>query len=189
MGKVDSLIQFTGSVGNLSFFKTQDGYIVRRKYGPSAERIRTGHRYARTRENNAEFARAGKATKLMRLAFAPQLRSMSDNRVSGRLTRELLKVIKSDTHNARGERKVMDGDAGFLDGFEFNVHSALPKSFPVKFTPSIDSARGTASIEVPAFNPSRSVSPPEGATHFRLMSTAAVINFTENKWHATTTDS
>lgn len=41
MGKLDSTITLTGSVGNLSVYKTQDGYIVRRKYGPSAKRIKT----------------------------------------------------------------------------------------------------------------------------------------------------
>lgn len=43
--------------------------------------------------------------------------SMSDNRVSGRLTRDLLKVIKSDTRNPKGERHVTDGDNSLLEGF------------------------------------------------------------------------
>lgn len=209
MGKLDSTITLTGSVGNLSFYKTQDGYIVRRKYGPSARRIKTDPAYARTRENNAEFARAGKATRLMRLAFARLLRSMADNRVSGRLTREFLKVIKSDTRNPHGERNVADGDNSLLEGFEFNVHGSLSKSFRAPFTTSVDSGNFSgafdslshrsgpepsvpelaAGIDVAEFNPSKSVFAPEGATHFQLSSAAAVINFAENSWQATSADS
>lgn len=214
MGKLDSTITLTGSVGNLSFYKTQDGYIVRRKYGPSARRIKTDPAYARTRENNAEFARAGKATRLMRLAFASLLPSMSDNRVSGRLTREFLKIIKSDTRNPRGERNVADGDNSLLEGFEFNVHGSLSKSFRAPFTTSVDSGNFSGAfdslshrsgpepsvpepsvpelvegIDVAEFNPSKSVFAPEGATHFQLRSAAAVINFVETSWQATTADS
>ena len=187
MGKLDSTITLTGSVGNLSFYKTQDGYIVRRKYGPSARRIKTDPAYARTRENNAEFARAGKATRLMRQAFAPLLPSMSDNRVSGRLTREFLRVIKSDARNPGGERNVSHGNNALLEGFEFNVHGSLSNSLRAAFTASVDS--GNASINVAEFNSSKSVFAAEGATHFRLRSAAAVINFIENSWQATTADS
>jgi len=189
MGKLDSIIKFTGSVGDLSFYKTQDGYIVRRKYGPSAHRIKTDPAYARTRENNAEFARAGKATGLMRSAFASLLTTMSDNRVSGRLTAQLLKVIKSDARNARGERKVMDGDTSLLEGFEFNIHSNLSKSLRAEFTASIDGPGRGASINLREFNPSKAILPPQGATHFRLSSAAAVIDFDQNTWHMNTSTS
>ena len=189
MGKLDSVITFTGTVGNLSFYKTQDGHIVRRKWGPSAERINTDPAYAPTRKNNAEFARAGKATHLIRLAFADLLPSLSDNRVSGRLTRQFVKIIKSDMRNLRGERKVMDGDTTILKGFEFNVHTSLTKSMKAQFTASIDSRERKASISVPAFDPSTFVGAPEAATHFQLRSAAALIDFTHDTQHATTCDS
>lgn len=186
MGKLESVLLVRGSVGNLSFYKTQDGYIVRRKYGPSATRIRTDPRYQRTRESNAEFAEAGKATQLVRNAFGEVVRTMADNRVSGRLTRELLKVIASDPRNAMGKRSVADGDATLLRDFQFNAGSGLGKSFDKPFTASVDNSSNTAVINIPEFNPSKGVKAPEGATHFVLRSTVSVIDFREKKFHTTT---
>lgn len=186
MAKLESVLLVRGGVGNLSFYKTQDGYVVRRKYGPSASRIRTESRYQRTRENNAEFAEAGKATKLVRSAFEEVVRTMADNRVSGRLTRELVKVIGSDSRNVRGERKVADGDATLLRDFQFNADSALGKSLDVPVHASVESSTNTAVIEVDGFNPSKVIKAPEGATHFVLRSTVSVIDFRERKFHTTT---
>ena len=41
MGRQDSVVQLTGAVGNLSFYKTQDGYMARKKTGVTAKRIKS----------------------------------------------------------------------------------------------------------------------------------------------------
>ena len=96
MGRQEGLLQFTGGVGNLSFYKSQDGYLVRKKSGVSRERIMSDRAYVRTRENIAEFGTGARATKLLRRSFSPLIRTVADNRVTSRLTSAVMKVIKSD---------------------------------------------------------------------------------------------
>ena len=65
MGRQDGVVQLTGGVGNLSFYKTQDGYMARKKTGVSAKRIKSDPAFARTRENIAEFTRLGQDSLLL----------------------------------------------------------------------------------------------------------------------------
>ena len=88
-----------------------------------------------------------------------------------------MKVIKSDAVHAHGERKVTHGDVTLLEGFDFNKHAALTKTFRPPFTASIDRATGTMRIDTAAFIPDNLVSAPEGATHFRLKAFGAAIDF------------
>lgn len=180
MGRQEGVIQLTGGVGNLSFYKSQDGYLVRKKSGVSRERIMSDRAYTRTRENIAEFGRGAKATKLLRRAFGPLIRTAADNRVTSRLTSTIMKIIKSDAINARGERSVAHGDITLLEGFQFNKNAGLAKTFGAPFTATIDRAGGKMKVTVAAFNPAELISAPQGATHFRLKSVGASIDFKTN---------
>lgn len=66
MARQKGIITIEGTLGNITFFKSQDGYMAREKGGVSAEKIASDPAFERTRENNAEFGRAGKASKLLR---------------------------------------------------------------------------------------------------------------------------
>lgn len=65
MANQASFIKFEGKIGDLSFYKSREGYQVRTKGGVSASRIANDPNYARTRKNMAEFGRAGTASKLL----------------------------------------------------------------------------------------------------------------------------
>ncbi len=56
MAKQVGITPLEGTLGEYTFFKTQDSYMVRTRSGVSAERIATDPDFQRTRENNAEFA-------------------------------------------------------------------------------------------------------------------------------------
>lgn len=189
MGRQDSLIQLTGGVGNLSFYKTQDGYLARKKSGITADRIKFDPAFARTRENIAEFTRSGRATKLLRNAFRSLLSSSADNRATSRLTAAMMKVIQADAVNARGQRSVIDGEAVLLEGFEFNQHASLAKTLLAAYTATIDRATGTVVVDVPAFTPASLISSPDGVTHFRLKAGGAAINFEGNIFSVATSES
>lgn len=189
MGKQDSVIQLTGAVGNLSFYKTQDGYLARKKNTVTANRIQSDPAFERTRENMAEFTRAGQATKLLRTAFRSFLKSAADNRVTSRLTRAMMKVVQADAINPRGQRNVIDGEAVLLEGFEFNKNGILAKTFIAPFSASIDRAAGTLIVDIPAFTPANMISAPEGATHFRLRAGGAAIDFSGNTNQLATSES
>lgn len=67
MAKQSGILPLEGTIGNISFFKTKDGFLARQKGGVSAQRIATDPAFARTRENMAEFTKAGKASQGKRI--------------------------------------------------------------------------------------------------------------------------
>ena len=120
MAKQKGIIKLEGSIGDITFFKTADGYLAREKAPISAAQIANDPAFQRTRENMAEFGRAGKASKLLRNALRQVLQYSKDAKVTGRLTGEFSRVIKADLTNTRGQRNVIDGEAELLMGFNFN---------------------------------------------------------------------
>ncbi|HYG04708.1 MAG TPA: hypothetical protein VD927_19810 [Chryseosolibacter sp.] len=182
MARQKSILKFEGRIGDLSFFKSQDGFQVRAKSGVSPERIRTDPRYARTRENAAEFGRAGASAKLLRTAVRSLLISAHDKTLVHRLTRDMIRVLKADVTNQRGERNVISGELGLLQGFEFNSGALLNATFLAPYEVSFDRASGNVTVAVPGFASAKMISAPIGSTHFRLTMAAVALNFIENKY-------
>jgi hypothetical protein len=125
---------------------------------------------------------------LFRLAIRTLLKYGKDSRVTARLTREMMKVIKADATSNRGLRNVMDGETEFLQGFEFNKDSTLSTTFPVELTTAIDRVTGQLTVAIPSFIPREDIIAPEGATHFKLVSAGSEIDF-ENTIYNTTESS
>jgi hypothetical protein len=177
MAKQKSIIKLDGTIGGITFYKSQDGYLAREKGGVSGERIATDPNFQRTRENGAEFGRAGKAGKLLRNAIRGLLQNSSDSRMVSRLTTEMVKVIQEDAVNPRGLRNVIDGEAELLEGFEFNISGKLGTTLYAPYTSTIDRVTGTLSTSIPSFVPSNMIAAPGGATHFKIVSAGAEIDF------------
>jgi hypothetical protein len=133
--------------------------------------------FQRTRENGAEFGRAGKAGKILRNAIRALSQNSSDSKMVSRLTREMVKVIQADTTNPRGLRNVIDGEAELLEGFDFNINGKLSTTVFAPFTATIDRVAGTLAVNIPAFVPVNMISAPAGATHFRFTSAGVEIDF------------
>ncbi|MCW3808140.1 hypothetical protein OM074_21150, partial [Marinilabiliaceae bacterium D04] len=121
MARQKGVLKLEGQIGDLSFYKSEGEYLARTKGGVDGERIKKDPAFARTRENGAEFGRAGKAGKLLRSALKTPIAQSADKKVSSRLTSQMVKVIQADVTNGRGERNVVDGDLNLLQGFEFNA--------------------------------------------------------------------
>lgn len=178
MARQVGIVRFKGQMGGISFYSTkEDGGLARSKGGVEADRIRNDPAFARTRENGAEFGRAGAAGKLLRTAFRALIANTSDSRMTSRLTKEMMRVIKADSTSLRGERNMIDGEAELLEGFEFNSNGKLNRTFYAPYVPAIDRVGGTLGIAVPAFVPANMIAVPGGATHFRLVSAGAEIDF------------
>jgi hypothetical protein len=184
MAKQKGIINFEGKAGNLTFYKTRDGYAARSSAGINGSRIKTDPAYQRTRENGAEFGRAGKAGKLLRTAVRNLMINVADGRVTSRLTTEFLKVVKSDLVNDRGARLVNSGDLSLLIGFEFNVNAPLTQSIVAPFTTEIDRGNGTGTITIPPFIPKNMIQPPQGATHYRFLTGIVALNFGDETYVA-----
>ncbi len=177
MAKQKGIIPLKGTIGNITFYKSKDGYLAREKGGVDGNRIANDPAFQRTRENGFEFGRAGSAGKLLRNALRTVIQNASDGRMVSRLTREIMKVIQADETNSRGQRNVIDGEAELLTGFEFNENGKLATTLYAPFTASIDRVTGALQVNIPSFIPTNQVKAPGGTTHFKIVSAGTEINF------------
>jgi hypothetical protein len=177
MARQKGIIKLRGTIGDITFYKTQDGHLAREKGGIDANRIKNDPAFQRTRENGAEFGRAGKAGKILRTAFRSLSMNSADSRVASRLTQLMMKVVKADAVSTRGERNVLDGETELLSGFEFNAYGKLGSTLFAPYTPSIDRVAGSLDVEIPAFSPLAMLAAPIGTTHFKIISAGAEVDF------------
>ena len=177
MARQKGIIKLDGTIGGITFYKSQDGYLAREKGGVSADKIANDPNFQRTRENGEEFGRAGKAGKLLRNAIRAMLQNASDSRMVGRLTQKMVEVIQEDLTNPRGQRNVIDGEAELLEGFEFNISGKLGTTLYAPFTGTIDRVAGTLTANIPAFVPINMLAAPGGSTHFKIVSAGAEVDF------------
>lgn len=89
----------------------------------------------------------------------------------------MVKVIQEDVTNTRGQRNVIDGEAELLEGFEFNISGKLGTTLYAPYTATIDRVTGALAVNIPAFVPYNMVAAPGGATHFKVVSAGAEIDF------------
>jgi hypothetical protein len=177
MARQKGIIKLKGTIGDITFYKTQDGHLAREKGGIDASRIANDPAFQRTRENGAEFGRAGKAGKILRTSLRALLLNSADKRMVSRLTQRMVKVIQADTVSERGQRNVIDGESELLTGFEFNIRGKLGTSMFAPFTTSIDRPTGEISVQIPPFVPANMVAAPTGTTHFKIHSAGAEVDF------------
>lgn len=178
MAQQKGIIKLKGTIGGITFYKTSaDGHLAREKGGIEASRIASDPAFQRTRENNSEFGRAGKAGKTLRTAIRALLLNSADSRMVSRLTQQFMRVIQADQINERGLRNVIDGEAELLSGFEFNIRGKLGTSLFAPFTSAIDRVTGDMTIDIPPFIPMNMISAPTGTTHYRIISAGAEVDF------------
>ena len=173
-----SIFMIEGTLGGVTFYKTKDGYLAKGKSGVSGDRIKSDPRFARTRENNAEFRNAIKAAKLLRDSVRPLMVKASDFRVSSRLTQIMSKILREDSTSFRGCRTPVNGlntpnGKAMLKMFNFNKASLLGSVLFKPFT--VNTLTGV--IEIAGLDPVSDVLVPEGATHFSLSGGMMITDF------------
>ncbi len=184
MAKQKGIVPLHGTIGNITFYKTKDGYLAKEKTGLDGSRIATDPAFARTRENGAEFGRAGKAGKVLRNSLRSLLQNISDSRMIARLTKEMMRVVKADTTNPRGARNVIDGELLLLHGFEFNANSKLGTTLYAPYGQSINRVTGELGVTLAPFVPANMIAAPSGTTHFKITSAAAEVDFADESFVA-----
>lgn len=177
MARQKGIIKLKGTIGDITFYKTQDGHLAREKGGIDASRIANDPAFQRTRENGSEFGRAGKAGKMLRTALRPLLINSADSRMVSRLTQAMIKVIQADMVSERGLRNVIDGEAELLFGFEFNIRGKLGTTLFAPFVATIDRVAGEISVAIDSFIPANMIAAPSGTTHYKIISGGAEIDF------------
>ncbi|MFC4721173.1 hypothetical protein ACFO5O_02485 [Geojedonia litorea] len=175
MAKYSSLFKVEGTLGEVNFYKSEDGYHMRTKGGVSKNRILNDPAFVRTRENNSEFGSSAKSAKVLRQAIVNLVADAKDSKLSARLTTQMTLVKNADLTSVRGERSVNvgiqtpDGKAP-LKGFNFNRLAILNAVLQSDFTLNTS----TGEIVIADFTPSLKLQIPEGATHVSF--TAGFLN-------------
>lgn len=176
MAREKSILKLQGVLGRLSFFEDRRyGLIVRRKGGPSKQQIRTRKSCAVVRQNNEEFGRASKAGKLMRQSFYGLINRCADHRITGTVQKKLMAVLKLDHKHSPGKKMLLEEHFAGFGQIELNEGCAAGRYFPV-----IDRVSGPEAIEATILvnGKARGI---KGASHFRVVSVAAVIDFGAGK--------
>jgi hypothetical protein len=177
MAKQRGIIKLEGTIGDITFLKSQDGYIAKEKSGVTADRIASDPAFQRTRENGAEFGRAGKAGKLLRNSLRSVLQKAQDSRMVSRLTKEMVRVLQADQTSVRGQRNVIDGESELLTGFDFNDNARLGTTLFAPYTATINRVTGDCTVNIPPFIPANMIAAPGGTTHFKIYAAASEVNF------------
>ncbi len=177
MARQKGIIKLEGTIGDVSFYKSKDGFLARQKGGVDKERIKNDPAFQRTRENGSEFGRAGKSGRTLRTALRLMIQNASDSKVASRLTKQMMKIIQSDVTNARGERKVTSGDLSLLDGFDFNLNGKLNATLYAQYLVDLDRAVGSVSVDISEFVPANMIAYPAGATHMKIIAGLAEVDF------------
>lgn len=177
MARQKGIIKVKGTMGDMSFYKTKDGHLVREKGGIDANRIKNDPAFQRTRENGQEFGTAGKAGQVIRKGVRILMRRAKDNRVTSRLTQKLMQVVKSDSINERGSRTVQDGNMQLLTDFDFNIRGKLSTVFFNGYTPVFDRPNGTFDLQIDEFIPQETIEAPQGTTHIQIVGGICATDF------------
>lgn len=185
MPKQTGIVRLEGLVDDFSYYKSKDGsYRLRRKGGVSAERIAKDPAFRKLRATTSDFTKAANAGKLLRDSIGPLLKQATDTRMVSRLTKEMFKVLQADQTNESGMRKVIDGEAELLRGFEFNANATLSTVFGAVYTPSIDRVSGVLKVDFGSFIPDNAFVTPENCTHYAIKIGGVAIDF-ENRLYIT----
>lgn len=179
MARQRGVIKLEGTLDDVTFYKSLDGYIAKTKSSISRSRIFTDPQFVRTRENMNEFTLAAHSGKDLRDVANVMIHEAPDPRLISRMQRLMSDISKFDTTSPRGERNVGVAIANpaalaLLKGFEFNSRSQIAS---ILFKPyQVTTATGI--IRILNLIPLNDVAPPPNATHVTFFGAFAVVDFT-----------
>jgi hypothetical protein len=177
MAKVVSLFKIRGTIGDLTFRETKSGTVAGLKPGPTREQVLTSDRFDQTRRNAGEFKGAIKDATLLRRALGDAINGVRHSLLNSQMNKLLHRVAKQDGQNDYGSRHAAAGNISLLAGFDFNHELSLDKALPVKLQHNMDAATGVLQLELPSFIARRKKEFPKEATHFRIVSCGAIVDF------------
>ena len=167
-----SLIQLRGTIGNMVF--GENGKVSQKP----APRTVTA---VRTLENNAEFKRTIRASKLLSNLMKPLVLDAKDNNSFNRLTSVISRIIKKDTINPRGQRAILDAQLIDLKGFDFNDKAILSSTLFTLINTTYIRASGIATLTIPAHSALTAIAAPKGGTFYKFVGVAFEIDFDTNE--------
>ena len=130
MAKYKSLVEFSGTIGDLVFYNLNGTPVVRRKSGFSKEAYQSNPNYQKVRENSSEFGHCSKVGKMIRTSLQPYLDDCEDKYLYQKFAQLMTKIKDFDTQNSKGKRRVQNGLKNpkaqlLLNDFQFGKHKKL----------------------------------------------------------------
>jgi hypothetical protein len=177
MARQSSIFKFEGLLDGVSFYKSGNGFRVRKKGGVTPDRIKNDPAFRKLRAHTADFTRAASAAKLLRKSIEGLLNQATDTGMVNRLTSEMFNVVKADFTNPKGERNIIDGNVELLTSFEFNTNATLSTVLRISPDYSIDRASGLMSADFSSFDPLEVLSVPKDCTHYKIKLAGSAIDF------------
>lgn len=174
MARQTSFIKLEGTMGDVTFYKGQNGSFARQKGGIDKAKILNDPNFQRVRENLAEFARAAAVSNILKGAFREIILRSKDLRTHNRLYTLAVKVVKSDLVSKRGQREFMLGDHGLMEEFQFNINATWNSTVFAKYLPQNTDTEVAVAFET--FIPGVKIARPTGATDARFFLVACAVN-------------
>ncbi|TAM99788.1 MAG: hypothetical protein EPN39_05890 [Chitinophagaceae bacterium] len=187
MAQQKGIFKVKGMLGDVSFYQSKDGYLIREKTSLDGKRIATDPAFIRTRENSAEFSRGARSGKLVRNAFRHLIKDASDSLVVSRLTRMMIECLRLDSTHVRGERTVLE-NITYIKGFDFNNNAKLSSTLYVPYQAAVDKTTGELGVNMEAYRATAAILAPQGTTHYQLHVAGALLNFDDLTFEARFTD-
>jgi hypothetical protein len=189
MARLLGPLTFSGKIDGLVYYKTRNGCYVRTAPRTNKASFMKHPRYRLTRENMEEFGHGARVNRILRNVLQPALPNAPIRGLQARLTKRIMKVIQSDTKHLRGSRKFNSGNAALLKDFEFYEDSKMSLIFQSSYIAEINRNKEKATVRIEPFVPAVSVKARRSATHFKIYSAFANINFETEEYDVDVQDS
>ena len=176
MAVLESLLQFTGSLDNLSFYKLSGSgkIVVRRKGGPSRKQVLKGRKFENTRLNAKEFAGRVLGSQMILRALLPVRRIFNYN-VALALHKPLRAIQVLDPSNGKGRRAInLSLKPSFIEGFNLNTRNSLDSVIRTPIEARV-SPEGRAVVRVPELVPGVNLMLPEKYPYYRIVISLAAV--------------
>jgi hypothetical protein len=163
MAKLTSLIEFTGSLGNLSAYKRKDidKPIIRTKGGASKEQIKTAPAFENTRRINKEFGMRAKASGYVMDAMY-YLKRLADYNIAGPLNALIRPIQLEDKINDWGERDIrFTQRTKLLQGFSLNKKNPFDSIIRSPLSFEVSKEKFSAQVSFPELKPKINLFIPE----------------------------
>jgi len=185
MNRQSGPIMIQATLGDITYYKRNGVFLVKRKSAVSRTRLKNSPQYAVFRQHQKDFSTAASGGKLIRYAFKDLVAPVADSYCVSRMTTHVLKVIQSDASNPVGERRILNGNLDLLTGFEFNAGCALDQVLLAPIKLSKDPANGIVSLDITSINPSRQIKSPKAASHFQVVFGWTSVDFSTGDYKST----
>ena len=176
MGQQTDIIKLQGSVGGISFYRSNGKDLARRKRGASKSKKNTPES-EQTRRRLQEFGAVAGAG----ASFSKALEPVKNIR-SGKFHAQLLMLFRSFISKAPGEYgkraiSISQNRKAFVN-MELNDDVRLDSVLRRKPAATINADRTLASTSLLAFTPGTDLVVPEGATHVQIVQFSTVVSDT-----------